>query len=268
MRNRVITAFLLLFIAIFVIYHGQLPMFLWVLFVGTSCSYELIQMAKKNNIKPYSVVIYTLVTAAIASAYLPMTKAFWLSPFALVIAVSILLLALIELWQKKLFFAQNRVAMTGRIAVFVSFTSSYVYLLRDGKEGILHILFCLLIIWSTDVLALLGGRMFGKTPLSPISPNKTREGSLIGLIGSVIISCVYILVVFTYFDIQMNFLLYTGFAIVVSLVAQIGDLHESLVKRRMNVKDSSNILPGHGGIYDRADSTLFVMPLVFYLLNY
>jgi len=267
MRNRVITAFALLGVALLVIYYGQLPMMLWVLFVGISCAYELIKMAKKNNIKPYVFPIYAIVTAAIASTYLPMTKAFWLHPAMMGLAMTVLSFALFELWQKKMFFAQSRWVMTVRISVFISFTSPYAYLVRDGKEGILHILFCLLIIWSTDVLALLGGRLFGKTPLSPISPNKTREGSLIGFFGSVIISWVYILVVFTYFDIQMNFLLYTGLAIVVSLVAQIGDLHESLVKRHMQVKDSSNILPGHGGVYDRADSTLFVMPLVFYLLN-
>jgi len=267
MRNRVITAFVLLGVAILVIAYGQLPMMLWVLFVGINCAHELIQMARKNNILAYRWPIYAIVTAAIASAYLPMTKAFWLHPAMIVVAMSVLLFALFELWQKKLFFAQTKWVMTLRIAVFVSLTSPYIYLVRDGKEGILHIAFCLLIIWATDVLALLGGRLFGKTPLSPISPNKTREGSLIGFFGSVIISWVYILVIFTYFDIHMNFFMYTGLAMVVSLVAQIGDLHESLVKRRMNVKDSSNILPGHGGVYDRADSTLFVMPLVFYLLN-
>ena len=75
-------------------------------------------------------------------------------------------------------------------------------------------------------------------------------------------------IVYVYFDIHMNVLIYTAFAVVVSLLAQGGDLHESLVKRRMQVKDSSGLLPGHGGVYDRADSTLFVMPLVFYLLHY
>jgi phosphatidate cytidylyltransferase len=267
MKNRVITAFLLLFIAIFVIYHGQLPMFLWVLFVGITCAYELIQMAKKNDIKAHSLPIYLIVATAIGSAYLPMTKALWHNPITMGFSLILLGISLVELWQKKLFLAQSNWAMTLRISLFVSLTSSYIYLVRDGQNGILHILFCLLIIWSTDVLALLGGRLFGKTPLSPISPNKTREGSLIGFLGSVIISWIYILVVFIYFDIHMNFLLYTGLAMVVSFVAQIGDLHESLVKRRMQVKDSSNLLPGHGGIYDRADSTLFVMPLVFYLLN-
>lgn len=268
MRNRVITAFALLGIAILVINYGQLPMMLWVLFVGINCAHELIQMAKKNKIHPYRLPIYATVTAAIASTYLPMTKSLWTHPAMMGLSMFVLIFALFELWKKKIFFAQNKWVMTLRISLFVSLTSPYIYLVRDGKEGILHIIFCLLIIWSTDVLALLGGRLFGKTPLSPISPNKTREGSIIGFLGSVIISWVYILVVFAYFGIHMEFLMYTGLAVVVSLVAQVGDLHESLVKRRMQVKDSSNILPGHGGVYDRADSTLFVMPLVFYLLNY
>ena len=268
MQNRVITAFLLLGIAIFVIYYGQLPMYLWVSFVGLACAYELIQMAKKNTTTPYEIPIYAAVACAITSAYLPMTQGLWRSPAMMIAAMSVLAFSFFELWHKKLFFTQTRWAMTWRIAAFVSLTSPYIYLVRQGNDGVLHISFFLLIIWATDVLALFGGRFFGKTPLSDISPNKTREGSLIGFLGSVIVSLVYIIVVYVYFDIHMNVLIYTAFAVVVSLLAQGGDLHESLVKRRMQVKDSSGLLPGHGGVYDRADSTLFVMPLVFDLLHY
>ncbi len=267
MKSRVITALLLLGIAIVVIYYGQLPMYLWVSFVGLACAYELIQMAKKSHPHPYALPIYATVALAITTAYLPMTQHLWLSPVMGAAAISMLAFSFFELWQKKLFFTQTRWAMTWRIAAFVSLTSPYIYLVRQGENGILHISFFLLIIWATDVLALFGGRLFGKTPLSPISPNKTREGALIGFLGSVIFSFIYIIVVYVYFDIHMNVMLYTALAMGVSLLAQGGDLHESLVKRRMQVKDSSGLLPGHGGVYDRADSTLFVMPFVFYLLH-
>ena len=268
MRNRVITALLLLGIAIFVIYYGQLPMYLWVSFVGLACAYELIQMDKKNTATPYAIPIYVTVAVAITSAYLPMTQHVWLSPVMMIAAMSVLAFSFFELWQKKLFFTQTRWAMTWRIALFVSLTSPYIYLIRQGENGILHIGFFLLIIWASDVFALFGGRLFGKTPLSPISPNKTREGAVIGFLGSVTFSLVYIIVVYVYFNIHMNVVIYAALAVLASLVAQGGDLHESLVKRRMQVKDSSRLLPGHGGVYDRADSTLFVMPLVFYLLHY
>lgn len=267
MKNRIITGLLLLGIAIFVIYYGDLPMYLWVSFVGIACAYELVQMAKKSAVSPYAVPVYGAVALAITSAYHPVTQVLWWHPVMMVAAISVLVLAVVELWQKKLFFADTRWAMTCRIALFVSLTSPYIYLVRVGGDGVFHILFFLLIIWTTDILALLGGRRFGKTPLSPISPNKTLEGSLIGFFCGVTISFVYIFVFVFYFNMHLDVMIYVGLAIVASIMAQVGDLHESLVKRRMQVKDSSALLPGHGGVYDRADSTLFVMPLVFYLLQ-
>jgi CDP-diglyceride synthetase len=114
MQNRVITAFLLLGIAIFVIYYGQLPMYLWVSFVGLACAYELIQMAKKNTTTPYAIPIYAAVVCAITSAYLPMTQGLWRSPAMMIAAMSVLAFSFFELWHKKLFFTQTRWAMTHR----------------------------------------------------------------------------------------------------------------------------------------------------------
>lgn len=268
MRNRILTSLLLFGIAGFVLHYGKLPMFLWVLFVGIACAYELIQMGKKNGVSAKPIVVYTMVTAAITSAYLPMTTGLWTHPMVMASAFLCLMLCILELVKKRVLFSQTTWAYTFRIVLFVSLTCPYIYLVRDTHQGFSHVLFALLVIWSTDILALLGGKLFGKTPLTPISPKKTVEGSLIGLLSSVIFSSLYIFLSIRHSGMYANLPVYIALAAILSIMAQAGDLHESLVKRHMKVKDSSNLLPGHGGVYDRADSTLFVMPLFFYLLQF
>ena len=118
-----------------------------------------------------------------------------------------------------------------------------------------------MLIWVCDIAALFGGRAFGRTPLSALSPKKTVEGSVIGFVVSLIAAGIII------HHCHLPTWPYLILGAFVVIISQMGDLHESLVKRYFGVKDSSNILPGHGGIYDRADSTMFVMPLLFYFFN-
>ncbi|EGL83724.1 phosphatidate cytidylyltransferase [Caldalkalibacillus thermarum TA2.A1] len=129
-------------------------------------------------------------------------------------------------------------------------------------EGLAFIFFVLLVIWATDSGAYFIGRAFGKRKLCPsISPNKTIEGSLggivFGLMGGVLIQF------FT-----APFVLYgeaLSLALLVSVASQAGDLIESALKRYYGVKDSGTLLPGHGGVLDRFDSLIFVFVLLFLL---
>ncbi|RME14110.1 MAG: hypothetical protein D6797_09610 [Bdellovibrio sp.] len=114
-----------------------------------------------------------------------------------------------------------------------------------------------------DTLAYFTGRFWGKTPLMPeVSPSKTLEGSLGGLIGSLVGALCYI--PFLHFSWDKAFLLGIG----VAFLGQSGDLVASLLKRQAHVKDSGNLLPGHGGILDRIDGVLFAGPFVFVVANY
>lgn len=149
------------------------------------------------------------------------------------------------------------------IAVFyVAGLFSFFWLLH-AHFGISWLLFGLVITWVTDTCAYFIGIKFGKTQLAPlISPKKTIEGSLGGLIGAGIAAIIYALV-FDYSLVQILLL-----ALGLSIIGQIGDLVESSFKREKEVKDSGNILPGHGGILDRFDSLLFVIPSLYFFLKY
>jgi phosphatidate cytidylyltransferase len=123
------------------------------------------------------------------------------------------------------------------------------------------ILLPVVLIWANDTFAYLTGRKLGKRPFFPsISPKKTIEGTLGGTIVTVALAPLFIMVFPQFYIWQMVIL-----ALVVSLASTLGDLVESKLKRLAGVKDSGNIMPGHGGILDRFDSHFFVMPLVYCL---
>lgn len=131
----------------------------------------------------------------------------------------------------------------------------------DSTWGLM-ILFIFISIWSCDSAAYFIGKSFGKNKLLPdVSPKKTKEGAYAGLAGAVISFSA--LGYFFIPDLPVWLGILTG--IVIGVIGQVGDLAESLLKRDTGVKDSSNILPGHGGILDRFDSALFVFPTVLIL---
>lgn len=127
----------------------------------------------------------------------------------------------------------------------------------------------LVITWLTDVGAYLIGRAFGKKKLMPsVSPGKTIVGSLAGLIFAVIGAWLYVeYVLEPYAQLSMRPMAVLAFGVLISVAAQTGDLAESLLKREAGVKNSSGLIPGHGGILDRIDSLLFALPAAYLLLD-
>jgi phosphatidate cytidylyltransferase len=152
---------------------------------------------------------------------------------------------------------------------------SYVYALRyhdyavGGGAGTALVVLPVLLTWATDVGAYGFGRAFGRKKLIPsISPGKTVEGAVGGLGLAIVICLLYVrFILMPYAQLGLTIQGAVLFAVIVSIAAQTGDLAESLLKREAGVKDSSRIIPGHGGILDRFDSLLFVLPIAFLLLG-
>jgi phosphatidate cytidylyltransferase len=130
---------------------------------------------------------------------------------------------------------------------------SPVLLRRDPVWGLTALLFLFAIVWATDILAYLVGRAVGGPLLWPrVSPNKTWAGAIGGSVGGVAAGTLV-----AYASGGTNPLMAGVLALILSIVAQSGDLFESGVKRRFGVKDASNLIPGHGGVMDRLDGFLF-----------
>lgn len=162
---------------------------------------------------------------------------------------------------------QNKTAMT---AVFSSFAGLLYISLPMGFFIALYMLqgtlqnniplALILLIWTNDTMAYISGSFIGKTPFSKISPKKTWEGT----IGGVVFTVISIVIIH-----QLNWLPglslidWIALALCASIAGTAGDLFESKLKRLANVKDSGNIMPGHGGALDRFDSLLFALPFTF-----
>jgi phosphatidate cytidylyltransferase len=136
---------------------------------------------------------------------------------------------------------------------------------RDTTWGVNALIWCITIVWAADILAYFAGRIFGGPKLAPkLSPKKTWAGMGGAVLGAAIVS-----LIFTN-TLQLNAWPLAGFAAVLAVLEQGGDIFESALKRAHNVKDSSNLIPGHGGILDRADGLIAVIlaaSLIGYLHN-
>jgi phosphatidate cytidylyltransferase len=130
-------------------------------------------------------------------------------------------------------------------------------------QGLTATVLTFLCIWSADIGAYAFGKFFGKTPLSDISPKKTVEGAVFGISASVLVA-----VVGAYF-LNWSKPPLTGIALglLIGIASILGDLTESMLKRDAGVKDSGQLIPGHGGILDRTDSYIFTAPLVYYFVT-
>ncbi len=119
--------------------------------------------------------------------------------------------------------------------------------------------------WACDSFALFGGMKFGAHKLAPhVSPNKSIEGSVCGALASLVIGfLIWLLPVFPHLSLSVCLIT----ALVSSTLGQIGDLAESMIKRMLGLKDFSNLIPGHGGIFDRADSLMFAIPAAYLCLH-
>jgi phosphatidate cytidylyltransferase len=135
--------------------------------------------------------------------------------------------------------------------------------------GGLLLLLPLLLTWASDIGAFFIGRAFGRRKLMPsVSPGKTVAGAVGGVAATILVGWLYTRFVLTPAT-QLAFVRggLLVFSLLVSVAAQIGDLAESLLKREAGMKDSSHIIPGHGGVLDRFDSLLFVLPVSYVLFN-
>jgi phosphatidate cytidylyltransferase len=150
---------------------------------------------------------------------------------------------------------------------YVSLLFSFLILTKQTTNGNLYVWYIFGGAWATDIFAYLIGKNFGKHKFSAVSPNKSIEGCIGGLLG-----CIIFFIGYTYFlstrGIVLNYIYIILLSIIVSVISQIGDFSASTIKRYCGIKDYGSVLPGHGGILDRFDSMLFISPIIYAYFNY
>lgn len=258
MKQRVITAVIALIIFLPLLYLGGLPFDILVTLMGIVAMSEFLIMKKKLLVSFEAIISFLL----ILSILLPVFWAgFWTQD---TLGGSFYLLALVMLVytvisKNRFSFDDAGVLLLGGLYAGLGFR----FMMLARAESLWMMLYALLIVWVTDSGAYLIGRKIGKNKLAPhISPNKTWEGSIGGSLSAVVIVGAYLYFVQAAFPYSFSTMLL--WTLVFSVGGQLGDLIESAFKRHYGVKDSGKILPGHGGILDRFDSLLFVLPLMHF----
>ncbi len=154
-------------------------------------------------------------------------------------------------------------------AVYIAVFFSFLYFIRASEMGKITIWLLFVAAWSTDTFAYFTGMAIGRHRLCPdISPKKTSEGAAGGFVGCIICVFIYVKIIsgINGYGIEPTNVFF--FAAIASVFSQLGDLAASCIKREVGVKDYGNLIPGHGGVLDRFDSSLLIAPLVYYFIQF
>jgi phosphatidate cytidylyltransferase len=239
-----------------------IPLFLYIIFSGgiyftvlcfviqSLCLWEFLKMFESKNI--YALKILTLIISVTLFALL-----YYKLYFGLII---ILLPVLTEVFREK-----KRNPLNAVLSVFgIIYITIPFLLLNELEKNFLFVIYLFVLIWICDTFAYFGGKLFGKHKLTSISPNKTVEGAVAGMLFTVAASLAFYYFKSDFINLRDSILL----GLIIGAVSQIGDNFESLLKRYTGVKDSSMIIPGHGGFLDRFDSLIFVTPFLYIYINF
>lgn len=261
MKTRIITSVIAGALFLLFIVWGGMPFTGLIYALATIGLYELLRM---KQIHIYSIPgilsMILLWVILIPSKYTGILTEIGFEKIELMFIIVLLLLSYTVLMKNK--FTFDDVSFLLLATIYVGMGFYYFIETRMFDRGLSYIFFTLFAIWASDSGAYLIGRSFGKRKLLPeISPNKTIGGSIGGICSAIVMAIVFQLI----HPLPFSFPFGIFVAIVVAVFGQIGDLVESAFKRHYEVKDSGNILPGHGGILDRFDSMLFALPILHLL---
>jgi phosphatidate cytidylyltransferase len=243
--------------------------------VSAGCAWEFYRIAAAGGVEPLDPVGIPLAGAVPLAVYAAGIGLY--RPSLVVAAVAMLIILAAVIWtrgpQRRPLGAASLTVMgilyTGGLLSFGYALREHPYAVGD-RAGTALVAFPLVLTWASDIGAFFVGRAVGGPKLIPsVSPGKTISGALGGLATTVLVSWLYVRfalrpVALLTMTIPATIL----FGALISVAAQVGDLAESLLKREANVKDSSHLIPGHGGLLDRLDSLLFVLPVAYLLFGW
>lgn len=258
--KRIITTLVLLPLFIFIVVSKEIYYFAILTFMGAILAeIEYFKIVEKIGTKIFKTVAMLWTISFLCVALWPKSL-----QLEIVVYFGFIVLIVTTLFSSlKMKEAVESISMTLLGVFYVGFFLAYFIALKSqgderGKDLLLLLTFT---VWAGDTMAYIVGSNIGKHKLaSLISPKKSWEGAIANVVASILMA--YISSITFIQRIALKDVIILG--ILISIVGQLGDLFESVLKRAANIKDSSNILPGHGGILDRIDSLVFTAPLLYY----
>ncbi|MGM9966827.1 phosphatidate cytidylyltransferase [Rummeliibacillus sp. TYF005] len=260
MKQRIITAVIAAALFIPFVIYGQLP---FTILIYAMAAVGLFEVLKMRGISLFSVpgiisllsLFIILMPNSWSEQIQDITK---YSRIEYLFICAILLLIYTVLVKNKFTFDDVGFLLASALYVGIGFH----FFIATREEGLAYVVYALVIVWTTDSGAYFIGRKLGRNKLWPeISPKKTIEG----FVGGIVVALISAIIFQWIANLDISWIALIVVSIVASIFGQLGDLVESAIKRHYGVKDSGKILPGHGGILDRFDSLLFVLPLLYFL---
>jgi len=256
LKTRIITAVIGIPILLGVLYLGGIYWQSLIILLAGIALLEYFSMMQNKGFSPIVIPAYIILVVLLFRVQLSQSLSglFFMGLFLMILALVI--------WYPR--FSLNDMVFSFFGAFYIGYFLSFAQALTELGKAFPYILLVFVMTWASDVGGYLFGMLWGKNKLAPqLSPGKTWEGAVGGVVLSIILALIYSYL----FKIQNLNLVYTillGFS--ASVAAQVGDLLESSIKRYFGVKDSGRIIPGHGGVLDRFDSFMLVLPMVYYFL--
>jgi len=265
--KRILTALVLIPLVVALLLEG--PPWLVTLVtaaVAALAGWEFLGLAERCGAKPPRIATLVAI-AALFAASLP-----WFDEIAWTLCILCLALLVYCTFRSPV----DRVMADASSAVFcllyTGFTLTAIPALREQANGPSLVIFLMAVVWAGDITALYVGRSWGRHKMAPsLSPNKTWEGTLGSIAGSLLATGALLLLadqLYTWGSVKLSYpediRYWMILAVVVNIAAQVGDLAESALKRSAGVKDSGTLLPGHGGVLDRIDALLLAAPVLWY----
>ena len=260
-------------LALLIVWYGGVALALLLAVAAVLAARELFDLAERRQIRPARAIglasaaviaplVYATIVApdmrAVVSAAWPYAAAVWL--------IGVMTWGLVTRAPADRPLAA--VAITVFAVAYTSALPAFLLHLRHHGHGLRSwagawlVFFPLVVTWVCDTAAMFGGRAMGGPKLAPtVSPGKTRSGSVAGVVGGLLVAPLFAAAIFPRVGVEVPLWQLVAIAAVLGVVGQVGDLAESLFKREAGVKDSSQLIPGHGGVLDRLDSLYFVVPM-------
>ncbi|MDD4503538.1 MAG: phosphatidate cytidylyltransferase [Clostridiaceae bacterium] len=258
LKIRIFSALIGIPLILFILYFRGLYLYLFVSAVSLVGLFEYYRAMNNISINTNKMFGYIAVIVYYIMFLMPIT----FDRPGFLIAFSIISLLSYEVVKQKHNITEISISILG--IAYIPFLFSHLLFIEKLKYGSIILWLPFLTAWFTDTFAYFVGIYIGKVKLCPnISPKKTVEGALGGIVGSIAISIIFGIVI-NNFGIDINIIHFVIAGFLCGVASEVGDLAASYIKRYTGIKDFGNIIPGHGGILDRFDSILFTAPVIYY----
>jgi len=254
------------FVAGIVIFGNSLIIDILVAIIALICTYEYIHCFKSTKKANPSTGILVILSALLAfSSFLPDVA---LKEIYIAIIPLSLLISITELVLSKGKKTIMDVAITMLGVCYIPLMLVFMSIIRNRfQHGAILIWYVFVAAWGSDIFAYFIGRKFGKHKYTEISPKKSIEGCVAGVLGAVALSVIFTIFINSIFNMSISLIMVSIITVILSIIGQIGDLAASSMKRHCGLKDFGELIPGHGGMLDRIDSVIFILPFAYILLG-